>query len=192
MQLTFTAGQDVPIYVGALSHYSLQAAGRSAQGAIFSGPIDALDYCREAVAAGAKSAGREPESLHVAWIVPVQIDADRERARDAARPIVARTALVWLSRAERLGAIADEDREPLARLQREYDPYRHMTAAYNHLVEERWLDRFALAGAPEDIIRGCRQAAAAGVGEIIVNLQLPDAEDQLQRFGELLPALRRS
>jgi 5,10-methylenetetrahydromethanopterin reductase len=121
----------------------------------------------------------------------VYIDADRERAREAVKPVVARTALVWLTLAARHGTLDEADREPWQRLQREYDPYRHMTAAYSHLVEDRWLDRFALAGTPDDVLQRCRQAVAAGASEIIVNLLGPDGEAQLRRFGEeVLPRLR--
>ena len=191
MQLTFTAGQQVPMYVGALSDHSLRAAGRCADGAIFSGPLDALAYCRATLDDGAREAGRSGAELPIVWIVPTAIDADRERARDAVRPIVARTALVWLSRAARLGTIADEDREPLKRLQREYDPYKHMTGAYSHLVQERWLDQWSLAGTAADVAEGCRRAFDGGAAEIIVNLQLPDAAEQLERFGEVLTSFRR-
>lgn len=191
LQITFTPGQDVPVSVGAISEHSLRVAGRAADGAIFSGPTDGLGFCLDAVRDGEQAAGRPRGAVPVALLSPVYIDADRERAREAVKPVVARTALVWLTLAARRGTLDEADREPWQRLQREYDPYRHMTAAYSHLVEDRWLDRFALAGTPDDVLRRCRQAVAAGASEIIVNLVGPDGEAQLRRFGEeVLPRLR--
>ena len=191
LQITFTPGQDVPISVGAMSEHSLRVAGRVADGAIFSGPTDGLGFCLEAVRRGEQEAGRPPGAVRVALISPVYIDDEPERAREAVKPIVARTALVWLTLAARRGTLDEADREPWRRLQREYDPYRHMTAAYSHLVEAHWLDTFALAGTADDVLRRCRQAAAAGASEIIVNLVGPDGEAQLRRFGEeILPRLR--
>ena len=188
VQIAFTPGQVVPIAVGAMSEHSLKMAGRVADGVIFAGPVDGLGFCLDAVGQGERAAGRPPGSVRVALIAPVAIDRDAERAREAVKPVVARTALVWLTLAARRGAIDEADREPWQRLQRAYDPYRHMTAAYSHLVEERWLDRFALAGTPDDVVRRCRRALASGAREIIVNLVGPDGEAQLSRFGEeILP-----
>lgn len=184
LQITFTPGQNVPISVGAISEHTLRVAGRMADGAIFSGPIDGLGFCLDAVRHGEQAANRPRGSVRVALISPLSIDGDPERAREAVKPVVARTALVWLTLAARRGTIDDADRESWQRLQREYDPYRHMTAEYSHLVEERWLNTFALAGTPDDVLQRCRQAVAAGASEIIVNLLGPDGEAQLRRFGE--------
>jgi len=184
LQIAFTAGQDVPISVGAMSEHTLRVAGRVADGVIFSGPIGGLEACLEAVRQGEQAVGRPAGSVGVALISPVSIDSDPGRAREAVKPIVARTALVWLTLAARRGTIDPADREPWQRLQRDYDPYRHMTAAYSHLVEERWLDTFALAGTADDVLGRCRQAVAAGATELIVNLVGPDGEAQLRRFGE--------
>lgn len=184
VQITFAAGHAVPIVVGAMSEHTLQMAGRAADGVIFSGPVDGLGFCLDAVGQGERAANRPPGSVRVTLIAPVAIDRDAERAREAVKPVVARTALVWLTLAARRGTIDEADREPWQRLQRAYDPYRHMTAAYSHLVEERWLDRFALAGTPDDVFQHCRRAVASGASEIIVNLVGSDGEAQLSRFGE--------
>lgn len=188
LQLTFTHGQDVPISVGAISEHTLRVAGRVADGAIFSGPIDGLGYCRRAVQEGEEAVDRPRGSVSIALITPLWVDDDRERAQEAVKPIVARTVLVWLTRAARSGTLDDADREPWQRLQREYDPYRHMTAEYSHLVVDRWLERFSLSGTADEVLRRCKRILAAGAGEIIVNLQGPDGEAQLRRFGEeILP-----
>lgn len=190
LRLTFTNGQDVSISVGAISEHTLRVAGRVADGAIFSGPIDGLGDCLRAVQEGEAAANRPRGSVSIALITPLYVDDDRKRAQDAVKPIVARTALVWLTRAARSGTIDDADREPWLRLQREYDPYRHMTAEYNRLVEERWLERFSLSGTADEVLRRCQRALAAGASEIIVNLLGPDGEAQMRRFGEeILPRL---
>jgi len=185
LQLSYSNGQTVPIYVAGNSDYTLRAAGRVADASIFSGPLDALTSAVDMIRQG--DAAR---SVPLVWMVPSSISDEADAAREAVKPVVARTALVWLTRCAKRCELAPEDEGPFERLRQEYDPYRHMTTAYNHLVEERWVDRFSLAGTPEQVLEGARKAHAAGAEHILMSLHGEDLAQQLRRFAGILQPIQ--
>src|SRR5947209_9895333 len=80
----------VPIFLATLTPAGLRLTGEVADGwipTLFS--PDHLDLFRPELEAGARAAGRSLDSLEVAPYVPVLVDDDRARARDAIRPWVA-------------------------------------------------------------------------------------------------------
>jgi F420-dependent oxidoreductase-like protein len=80
----------VPIFLATLSPGGLRLTGELADGwmpTLFS--PDHMALFRADLEAGASSAGRTLDAISIAPSVPVQVDADRQRARDAVRPWVA-------------------------------------------------------------------------------------------------------
>jgi F420-dependent oxidoreductase-like protein len=80
----------VPIYLATLTPGGLRLTGELADGwipTLFS--PDHMDLFRPELEAGARISGRSLDSLAIAPHVPVSIDEDRARARDALKPWVA-------------------------------------------------------------------------------------------------------
>jgi len=80
----------VPIFLATLSPAGLRLTGELADGwmpTLFS--PEHMDVFRPELEAGARAAGRPLASLVIAPHVPVMVDDDRSRARDAVRPWVA-------------------------------------------------------------------------------------------------------
>jgi alkanesulfonate monooxygenase SsuD/methylene tetrahydromethanopterin reductase-like flavin-dependent oxidoreductase (luciferase family) len=85
--------------------------------------------------------------------------------------------------------IAPEDAEAVAKL-REASAGAYLTeAGYHDLVPERWVDRFAVAGTPEDVRARLEQAVEQGADEVAMILMGSrsherGAADQLTLFAD--------
>jgi alkanesulfonate monooxygenase SsuD/methylene tetrahydromethanopterin reductase-like flavin-dependent oxidoreductase (luciferase family) len=192
MRLAFAAAPRLPIYVAASSERTHRMTGRLGDGAIIQGPIDQFRTTVAAIREEERGAGRREGAVQTVLWTASCLDDDEETAREAVRPMVARNAMVWLSRAERLGTIDEVDREPLRRLQREYDFARHMGRHLAPLTEDRWIERFSFCGRPDHVRRCCEQAFAAGADQVALTFYGADPEAQLRRFArQVIEPLRR-
>src|SRR5262245_47405655 len=82
--------REVPIYLAALFRPLLEAAGEIAQGVLLTWATrDAGPRAREAVTAGALRAGRKPEDVEVASLLPCAVAPTRGEALARLRPGVA-------------------------------------------------------------------------------------------------------
>jgi probable F420-dependent oxidoreductase len=89
--LWFTpARREIPIYLSALFPPLLQVAGELAQGVLLTwSTLDAGRRAAQNVAIGARRAGRHPEDVDVASLLPCFVASSAEEARDRMRPAVA-------------------------------------------------------------------------------------------------------
>lgn len=142
----------VPIVVAASGPRMTRAAPRFADGAILHHGVSdallgrALGWLRE----GAARAGRQAPFEVSVW-VPYGLAADPRAARDSIRPRVA-GALVQADPADFEGA----ERAAVVRLQAGYDVGHHASAGPAHaaMVPDSLVDRYAVAGGPEDVRAG--------------------------------------
>ncbi len=120
---------EVPIYVGASGPRVLDLAGRVADGVLLhAGTVpEMIDGGLAVVAAGARSAGRDPASMDVAVWAPTSMGADRRLARDHVRGRVA-SAL----RQAMPVKLTDDERVAVDRLRQEYDYFEHASAGARH------------------------------------------------------------
>jgi 5,10-methylenetetrahydromethanopterin reductase len=91
-QLDFTPIRStIPIYLGVTGPKALALAGEIADGVIFNGFVS-LEYTNRAVEivrSSARASGRDPDELEIAGSIVVSVDAMRETALNAVRPLVA-------------------------------------------------------------------------------------------------------
>jgi 5,10-methylenetetrahydromethanopterin reductase len=174
-----------PIYVAAASDRTHAMSGRVADGALAAGAPADLPTTMQVIRSAEREAGRLPASVKVAVWTTMCLDEDRERARQAVRPVVARKALNSLGILERNDQLDEIDREPLQRLRQAYESQHHMGERYAPLVEERWVDRYSIAGPAAEVSARCQQAIADGADEISAIFKpLPgqSVDDQLRAF----------
>jgi 5,10-methylenetetrahydromethanopterin reductase len=186
-RLAFTPSSVPPIYVAAASNRTHAMGGRVADGALVGGPPDELPQTIEVIRDAERAAGRVSPAVKIGVWTCVSIDPDRDAARRAVQPVVARKALNSLGILERNGQLDEVDREPLARLRREWDAMQHMAERYATLVEERWVDRFSFAGTAQEVAAGCRRAIQDGADEISAIFRHPGGariDEQLVRFAD--------
>ncbi|HYY88387.1 MAG TPA: LLM class flavin-dependent oxidoreductase [Chloroflexota bacterium] len=186
-KLGYTPSEPAPIYVAAASNRTHAMGGRVADGALVGGPPDELPGTIQVIRDAERAADRRGPTVKIAVWTCVSIDADRDAARQAVRPVVARKALNSLGILERHGQLDEVDREPLERLRREWDSMQHMADRYARLVEDRWVERFAFADTPAQVAARCEQAIADGADEISAIFKDPASpriDQQLVRFAD--------
>lgn len=148
----------IPVYFGVTGPKALALAGEIADGVILNGFVS-LEYTRRAVEivrASARAAGRDPETVEIAASIVVSIDTDRDRARQAIRPLIA-TYLAEFPH------IARESEVPTAVLSQIALRCREDRASAAALVSDAIVDRLTCAGTVHEVRQGLEQRRRAGV-----------------------------
>jgi alkanesulfonate monooxygenase SsuD/methylene tetrahydromethanopterin reductase-like flavin-dependent oxidoreductase (luciferase family) len=159
----------VPIFIGTRAPQGMKITCRLADGFIYTGETETLKPIVENLHAYTAQANRSPAEVQFIYRLPCAIGDDGAQARQDVKGIVARQAFTHLGRLYNRGELHDEaDRNALVRLRQHYDTYHHMGPEHNHLVREEWVERFALAGAPDQVREKVRQFIAAGIDELTI------------------------
>jgi 5,10-methylenetetrahydromethanopterin reductase len=154
----------LPLYVGAVNAKMLGVSGALADG-VQLGAITSPGYvrwAREQVAAGARTAGRDPATLDLAANVLISVDHDATAARDATREVLA----YYLHRVE--GVVVDTSGadpgqvEAVRRAVREDGVAAGARAVTGHLI-----DVFAAAGDPDQVTARLAEYTAAGLHGVL-------------------------
>jgi 5,10-methylenetetrahydromethanopterin reductase len=193
IQMRWTSGSRVPIYVAASGPRMLELAGALADGVIMMvGVSEAIVRAAiEHVRGGARAAGRRPEDVDlVLWTACAVSDRAPADAVEAVKANVARAVIRTLPH-----PLPPGHQEIVARIRQAYDYAYHSTplAPHGNLVPDTLVPDFAVAGTSADCAAALRRIAGCGVNAIA--LALPDApfEDRgavLARLAaEVLPAV---
>ncbi|MFT7598407.1 MAG: 5,10-methylenetetrahydromethanopterin reductase [Acidimicrobiales bacterium] len=184
---------SVPLHVAASGPRLTKAAAGMADGVILlqGAAPDLIDDALGLVSRGLADAGRSETAVEKTVWVYVGLDNDQERAYDQVRARVA--AIVRLLDPARL---VGEDREIAEQVRREYDMFAHADSMPKHaaLIPERLLDRYAIAGTPDEV-RGriSELATDERIDRIVVSPQIgapgqPITGDFIAAFGEAVLA----
>ncbi len=179
----------VPIYVAATGQRTLRMAGHVADAALVSGMPDELPHLITLIRAGEQEAGRPAGATRILFWTTACVDEDRQAARAAVRGSVARRAMNTYNRQLRDGQLDDDDRVALERLQAAHQQGHVWDAGYTDLVPERWIDRFSVAGTPDEVRARLERTLADGADEISMILMSArsggrGSADQLGIFAE--------
>ena len=173
---------SVPIFLATLTPAGLRLTGEVADGwipTLFS--PDHLDLFLPELEAGARAAGRSLGSLEVAPYVPVLVDDDRARARDAIRPWVAlyvggmgsRSKNFYNEVVARYG-FKDEARD----IQDLYLSGKKLEAI--HRVPDALVDGITVVGPPGYVRERMEAWSSAGVTLLLASVQGKTQEDRLR------------
>lgn len=169
VRLMYSSRVDIPIYIAANAPRSRQAAARIADGVILGGRRDKVAGEVEIIRRAARESGRADDSLKIMSWIPCSIGRDGKAARDAVKPHVARSGMVVFTGMIKRGeAIPEEDRLATERLNREYDFSHHMGPEHSHLVPEKWVDLFSIAGTPEQVRARIEQTVKDGANIVTI------------------------
>ena len=193
-------GRPVPILLAASGPKALRLAGAVADLALFNlGTVpevlaDALGWIGE----GASSAGRTPAAIEPWLFIPAAVSPDREAAIEEVKPATVSSG-AYVLRGDLAAKRAPPELEAkLGELFREYRFGEHLARGQgaNYRLAERLglteylLERFSIAGTPEDCCRKIERLRAAGIANVCFNLgTVNDLAGTLDLFGRaVLPA----
>jgi 5,10-methylenetetrahydromethanopterin reductase len=183
-----TARPAVPIYWAGDGPRQLRDAGRHADGVIANGWLvpEALEWWKAHALEGAAESGRD---VALIFNTGISVDEDGDRAREAAKPYLARALCHDVS-----AFVPEWTRAKVEDFRRRYDYYHHIHAAHRlaELVPDELVTRKAVAGTPDECADLLRRVIAAGYDKIAL-LALGDVAQTLRLLAErVLPAVRSS
>lgn len=171
----------IPIYLAANGPAMLRLAGEVADGVIVpTGLTPAYpEYVMTHVGEGLRAAGRRPADIDVCFLAGCSLSPDRERARQEAKAYVAKRALVPVP--SEISGISESEKERFVKAYR-FQEHMQVGARHGDLVPESWIDRFALAGTPDEVREKVAALASWGADHLLV---LPVTEDTAYLITEL-------
>ena len=157
--------KTLPIYLAALFPKMLQIAGELAQGVLLTYPtLESGRRAADNVAIGARRAGRRPEDIEIASLLPCQVAESGAEARDRLRPGVA-FYVAFFPRYHRLLAEAGFA-EAVATVKAAWDRGDRDGAA--RLVPDALIDAVAVAGTAAECRAKIERYRASGIALPIV------------------------
>jgi 5,10-methylenetetrahydromethanopterin reductase len=185
----------VPIMMAGSGPRALRLAGRLADvvfvnlGVLPEVVADGYGWVRE----GAEAAGRDPAELELWVYVPGAVDTDREQAIDEIKGAAVAIAAYVLRGDPQTKRVPPEIAPRVERLLRDYDYGEHLTPGHSstyHLADrvgiaDYLLDRFTIAGAPDDCGRKIEELRRAGVENVCLSFgAAPDVAAYVRLFGQ--------
>lgn len=165
--------RNVPIMVGVKGTKALELCGQIADGvhlSVLTSP-GYLKYARAQLEKGARRAGRVLDDFRVMAYIPIAIDQDAKKARDAVRPIIAKyMGLFGPHPILTTVGLTEEDIGPFQ------EAFRQGRIA-TELVTEELVDTFTIAGTPEHCRKRLEEYLEAGLDVPIV-LEIPKIDFQ--------------
>jgi len=177
-KLAFNAGK---IYLGAQGPKMLELAGEISDGVLInaSHPKD-FEFAVKQIAAGAKKAGRDPKSVDVGAYACFSIDKDANKAKDAAKIVVA-------------FIVAGSPDEVLQRHSINVDAKANIGAAIGKgdfgtvmkLVTDDMMNAFSICGTPDQCKEKVEALKKIGVTQIVAGSPIgPDKESSIKLIGK--------
>jgi probable F420-dependent oxidoreductase len=196
LELPWTRGDRLPVWIAGYGPVALKLTGRIADGAMLQiGDPDLIRWFVSQVRDSAALSGRDPAAVRVMAAAPAHI-GDLAEARDRTRWF---PALVSNHVVDLVNKYPREDLpEELTTYVRDregYDYLHHAEVGSTNatFVTDEIVDRFCLVGSPEDILVRLRHLEAAGVDQFNLYLMNGNEEEQLELFGrDVIPSMRAS
>jgi 5,10-methylenetetrahydromethanopterin reductase len=182
-RLRFKPSNDIPIYLGGRRRGMLQLAGELADGALInaSHPVDikdSIDYIR----GGLKRGKRSPDDFDFVAYMAVSVDEDEERARKAARGVVAFVASSAPEESLAHRKISKDDVETI----RKFLMMGEVTRAREAVTDEM-LDEFSVCGDVEKLVSRVEKLKKIGVTRTVIGSPIgPDPAKSLDTVAENL------
>jgi 5,10-methylenetetrahydromethanopterin reductase len=172
--------RTIPVFLPGDGPKMLKQAGQLADGVFLPvGPRpEAIRSALAIVAEGARSAARNVEDIRVVARIPCYV-SDEPDARRYVRSLVA----LRVTRTTPFG-LNEEDLAAVEKIRRAYDHHQHLSpeAADADLVPDSLVDKFALAGRPEECLEKVRARTESGIDELNITLSGPDPSAVLRTF----------
>jgi len=175
-RLAFKPEKPIPIFVASTGPMVLELSGRIADGVLFSGglSLNFLKRCADIANRGVAKAGRQPSDVRKAGFIYFACSRDGEKAIEANRRKIA-----FLFRnptqAENIASVdIPIDHEKIIELAR-----RRELAEAARLIPPEAVQKFTVAGTPDECRAGLRAYIEAGVEEPVIEVSGTEQEKSL-------------
>ncbi|HEY7165944.1 MAG TPA: LLM class flavin-dependent oxidoreductase [Candidatus Binatia bacterium] len=167
--------RSIPVYVAASGPKLVRSAAEIADGLILNVGVEPR-YIQSALANIEDPARRDRSEIVVR--IPTCISEEP----DARRYVRSRVGVFLVNRTPT--GLDDKDLHAVEKIRAAHDPQEHLqlNAAYAHYVTDSLVDKFALAGRPEECLERVRALVNFGVNELNLTFMHPDTENLLRTF----------
>ena len=178
-----------PIYLGCRRPMMLKMAAQTADGVLLdNATLEYMNYVNRRLQIGFKSARRDPSGFEIANMKLFAVSEDRKEAKLRVKRLLPFYLISITDRELEAIGLSRKGIEPMVMK----SPEDHIRASA--AVPEDLVEKFAIAGTPEDCIRTMRAYAGAGVTTLLCDLPSKPTdkpEETLRLAGEhVLPAFR--
>ena len=205
-RLPYASGRKIPVLLAATGPRTIELAGEVADGALLAVGLHpgSMEAARSILHAGARKAGRDPETLEVVYLARVHVADDLDAARDMARPICAQWALEpYRARWLREAGVDLPDLEVPPELQalypdiphaEDWEEARRLTSFLSDDLVAEICDVIALVGGPDRLAARLRDLERQGVDKLFLSTMESYAhpESTLRAFADGVFARLRS
>jgi probable F420-dependent oxidoreductase len=199
LQLKWSDGHPLPVWMAAYGPKALRACGRVADGLIMqlADPY-ILEWSLRYVREGAEAAGRRFEDIKVQVAAPGYITDDPAKAREQVRwfPALVSNHVVDLVRRYSTTDLPQELTDYIkAREHYDYSDHGRTGAEHAEFVTDEVVDRFCVIGTAERVTEKLRELEALGMDQfnIYSMVEDPGPEGIIRDFGrQVIPAFRSS
>jgi probable F420-dependent oxidoreductase len=193
LQLTWSAGHRLPVWIAGYGPVALKMTGRIADGAMLQiADPDLVRWFADQVHASAREAGRDPRAVRIMAAAPAHV-GDLADGRDRIRWFPALVGNHVVDLVNKYQGDLPEALTHYVRGREGYDYLHHAEVGSSNatFVTDEIVDRFGIVGDAAAHIAKLRVLAEAGVNQFNLYLMNGDEEEQLEIYGrEIIPALR--
>jgi len=193
LQLTWSAGHRLPVWVAGYGPVALKMTGRIADGAMLQiADPDLVRWFADQVHASAREAGRDPGAVRIMAAAPAHV-GDLADGRDRIRWFPALVGNHVVDLVNKYQGDLPEALTHYVRGREGYDYLHHAEVGSSNatFVTDEIVDRFGIVGDAAAHIAKLRVLAEAGVDQFNLYLMNGNEEEQLEIYGrEIIPALR--
>jgi probable F420-dependent oxidoreductase len=193
LQLTWSAGHRLPVWIAGYGPVALKMTGRIADGAMLQiADPDLVRWFADQVHASAREAGRDPRAVRIMAAAPAHV-GDLADGRDRIRWFPALVGNHVVDLVNKYQGVLPEALTHYVRGREGYDYLHHAEVGSSNatFVTDEIVDRFGIVGDAAAHIAKLRVLAEAGVDQFNLYLMNGNEEEQLEIYGrEIIPALR--
>lgn len=182
--------RPVPTFIATSGPQTLKVAGRIADGVVFHGGLERVDWAQSRVAEGAREVGREPDDVEFWVATPGEVADTRDEAIDSLRHTLA-GYVHYRAKHGALDDVPDDVADRMRRLAEEYRSDLHNTFDNPHNAE--LLDEYDLreavadkpvAGTPSQVTEQLDAYDEKGVDCVVLMLRHDHPAKTVRRLGD--------
>jgi probable F420-dependent oxidoreductase len=193
LQLTWSAGHRLPVWIAGYGPVALKMTGRIADGAMLQiADPDLVRWFADQVHASAREAGRDPGAVRIMAAAPAHV-GDLADGRDRVRWFPALVGNHVVDLVNKYRGTLPEALTHYVRGREGYDYLHHAEVGSSNaaFVTDDIVDRFGIVGDAAAHIAKLHVLAEAGVDQFNLYLMNGNEDEQLEIYGrEIIPALR--